>query len=58
MHDRGVALVYEHGPERPRDRDGRGEVAIGGGEGVCCGGRFEEESVWRGRSTGKSWDMG
>ena len=42
-HERGV--VREDGPERPRDRDARRQVALGGRERVRRRGGFEEEAV-------------
>lgn len=45
MDECGVALAREDRPERPRDRDARRQVALGGGERVRrrCG--LEEETV-------------
>lgn len=40
---RRVRLVRVDRPERPCDGGGAGEVALGGGERVCGGGRLEEE---------------
>ena len=43
MYKRAAGLVREDRPERPGNRDTRGEVTLRGGECICscCG--FEEE---------------
>lgn len=44
MHERARLLLGKDCPEVPGDREARGEVALGGGEGVGgCGGLEEEE---------------
>jgi hypothetical protein len=39
----GAGLLGEDGEQGPCDGDGRGEIALGGGEGVGGGSAFEEE---------------
>ena len=43
--ERGVVLAREDRPERPRDRDARGQVALGRRERVRRRRRLEEEAV-------------
>ena len=45
VDERGVALAREDRPERPRDGDARGQVALRGRERVRRRGRLEEEAA-------------